>query len=66
LIRTNVVPQTKTTPNKRMWASAEGLSRCDNLVLGPRRGGLGLCWCGVDGFTVDYGAEDFGVQELLG
>src|SRR5258708_39171505 len=66
LTRTKVVPQTKTTASSRRWASVEGLSRCDNLVLRSRRGRLGCCWCDVDGFAVDDGAEDFGVQELLG
>src|SRR5437899_9894984 len=66
LIRTKVVPQTKTTPNRRMWASAEGLSRWDTLVLGSRRGRLGIRRCGVDSFAVDHCAEDSGVQELLG
>src|SRR5216684_4656911 len=64
LMRTKVVPQTKTTARSRMWASAEGLSRCDNLVLCLGCGGF-RCGCGEDGFAVDYCAEDFGVQQFL-
>src|SRR5216683_2280935 len=66
LTRTKVVPQTKTTARSRRWASVEGLSRCDNLVLRFRCGGFCCSWCGVDGFSVDDGAEDLRVQELLG
>src|SRR3979490_1245008 len=66
LTRTKVVPQTKTTASSRMCARVEGLSRCGNLVLRSCFGRLGLCGCGVDGVAVDDGAEDFGVEELLG
>src|SRR6266851_4619328 len=66
LTRTKVVPQTKTTARSRRWASVEGLSRCGNLVLGSRGGWLSYCGCGVDGFAVDDGAEDFGVEQFLG
>src|SRR5258707_13222835 len=66
LTRTKVVPQTKTTARSRMWASVEGLSRCCNLVFGFRGGAFCCRWCGVDGFAVDDGAEDFSVEELLG
>src|ERR1700730_16385115 len=66
LTRTKVVPQTKTTARSRRWAKVEGLRRCDNLVVCSRCGRLGCCWCGVDGFAVDYCAEDFGVEQLLG
>src|SRR3979411_1695214 len=65
LTRTKVVPQTNTTARSRMWARVEGLSRCGNLVLGLRGGAFCCLWCGVDGFAVDDGAEDFGVQEFL-
>jgi len=49
---------------------------CEEQKVGYRAGAESLgqlllcsrclrCWCGVDGFAVDYGAEDPGVEELL-
>ena len=45
---------------------AEGLRRCGQLSLVLSLYGFRWCWCGVDGFAVDDGAQDFGVEELLG
>src|SRR5260370_340743 len=66
LTRTKVVPQTKTTARSRRWASVEGVSRCGNLVFGSRGGWVSCCGGGVEGFAVDDGAEDFGVEQFLG
>ena len=60
MTRTKVTPQTATTPRRRMCARVEGLRRRGKLLA--RRWDFRVR---VDGFAVDYGAKDLGVQEFL-